>query len=287
MRIRRLHAQDKGLRAFIAASLVVHLLVIIGNRVSMGRVEAVQPVYNVHLVTSAPGGGARAPEPVAKGEPQAKAEQAKAPAAEAKAAPPAPKAEAKPVKTETRPVAAAVKPAPAAKTVPKAVEKKEAASKGSKAAAKANKKEADSAADLASALADVKKMIKGKGSADGSNVGKMVPVGEFGAGQGGREVGALAMQIYAGQVQTAIQQYWSIPRDLAQTKAVVQLGLKVAPDGQVLDVWIDEKSSVPMFDESALRAVKKASPLPPPPQTKDGVFIFYSRFTPQGATRSE
>lgn len=288
MRTRRLPSQDKGFAAFVAASLVLHLFVLVVGKTSSKSVASVQPVYNVRLVTSAPGGGARAPEPVAKGEPEAKA----APVAAKAEAPPVAKAIPKPVvTTETRPVLAKVKPvAPAKKTVaaekPAAVAKV-AAKADTKAAKKEEKKEAESGTDLASALADVKKMIKGKGSADGTPGGKVSPALEFGAGQGGREAGALALQIYAGQVQVAIQRYWSIPSDLERTKAVVQLGLKVAADGQVLDVWIDEKSSVAMFDESAMRAVKKASPLPPPPQTKNGVFIFYSRFTPQGVTRSE
>ena len=272
MRTRRLPSQDKGFAAFVAASLVVHLFVLVVGKTSSKSVATVQPVYNVRLVTSAPGGGARAPEPVAQGVPKAKA----APVAAKAEAPPVAKAVSKPVvTTETRPVLAKAKPVAPAK---KSVEKPAAAAK---VAAK------DSGSDLASALADVKKMIKGKGSAEGTPGGKASPDLEFGAGQGGREAGALALQIYAGQVQVAIQRHWSIPSDLERTKAVVQLGLKVAADGQVLDVWIDEKSSVAMFDESAMRAVKKASPLPAPPQTKNGVFIFYSRFTPQGVTRSE
>src|SRR5690606_31360170 len=106
---------------------------------------------------------------------------------------------------------------------------------------------------------------------------------EFGSGEGGAQAGALAMQIYIGQVQSAIHRHWVVPGELARLKIVVQLGLKVGADGRLIDVWVDEKSGNGIFDESAMRAVRAASPLPVPPQTKNGYFEFYTRFTPEGA----
>lgn len=294
--VRRRNAPDeRALYWFIAVSLAAHLAVFVGGRIFKPREQRVMPVYNVKLVTSVPGGGKRAEAPAAKGDPEAKAaeapqaaEPAKAearpaekPAAKKAEAAPAPKAA--PAKKETRPVPKDV----AKKSDKKADKKADAKSAGkSAAAAKTSARDAKAAEqDLGSALDAVKGLIKDKqrGSENGMEGGRRTEVGEFGAGQGGAQVGALALQIYMGQVQNAIQANWRIPGELARLNIVVQLGLRVGPEGKVLDVWVDEGSGVGIFDESAMRAVRAASPLPVPPQTKNGYFEFYTRFTPQGA----
>lgn len=296
---RRRNAPDeRALYWFIAVSLAAHLAVFVGGRIFKPREQRVMPVYNVTLVTSLPGGGKRAEAPSAKGDPagkaaaapkaaepaQAAAKPAEKPAAKKEAAP-APKPA--PVKQETRPV-----PKDVAKKADKKADKKSDAKADAKAsgkstaAAKASARDAKAAEqDLGSALDAVKGLIKDKqrGSQTGMEGGRRTEVGEFGAGQGGAQVGALALQIYMGQVQNAIQANWRIPGELARLNIAVQLGLRVGPEGKVLDVWVDEGSGVGIFDESAKRAVRAASPLPVPPQTKNGYFEFYTRFTPQGA----
>lgn len=283
VRRRRNAPDERALYLFIAVSLAAHLAVFVSGRVFKPSEQRVMPVYNVKLVTSVPGGGKRAEAPTAKGEPEGKA--AEAPKAEkpaAKQAEPAPAPKPAPLKKETRPV-----PKEVAKKAEKKADKKAAAKEPAQpAAVKTSARDAKAKEqDLGSALDAVKGLIKDKqrGSADGMEGGRRTEVGEFGAGQGGAQVGALALQIYMGQVQNAIQANWRIPGELARLNIVVQLGLRVGPEGKVLDVWVDEGSGVGMFDESALRAVRAASPLPVPPQTKNGYFEFYTRFTPQGA----
>lgn len=278
---RRPAPDERALYVFVAVSLAVHLAVFVGARVFKPREQRVMPVYNVKLVTSVPGGGPRAEAPSAKGSPQAKA--AEAPAAPKPAEKPAakkaePVAKPAPVKKETRPVP---------KAAAKKADKKAAKSVVNDApAAKAGARESKAKEqDLGSALEAVKGLIKDKqrGSESGMEGGRRTQVGEFGAGQGGAEIGALAIQIYMGQVQNAIQRNWRIPGELARLNIVVQLGLRINAEGKVLDVWVDEGSGVGIFDESAMRAVRAASPLPVPPQTKNGYFELYTRFTPQGA----
>lgn len=283
--VRRRPAPDeRALYMFVALSLAAHIAVFVATRVFKPSERRVMPVYNVKLVTSMPGGGKRAEAPSAKGAPEAKAAEAPAPKqAEKPAAKKAePAAKPAPVKKETRPV-----PKEALKKSDKKADSKAAKSAAKDApAAKATARDAKAKEqDLGSALEAVKGLIKDKqrGSADGMEGGRRTEVGEFGAGQGGAQIGALAIQIYMGQVQNAIQRNWRIPGELARLNIAVQLGLRVGPEGKVLDVWVDEGSGVGMFDESAMRAVRAASPLPVPPQTKNGYFEFYTRFTPQGA----
>lgn len=276
MTSRRASKTDGGLKAFVVASLVLHALVLTAGRFKGQREASITPVYNVRLVTSEPGGGVRAKAPAPLGTPEAKAAPVAAPEPVAKTPPPA-KAAPK-VAAATKPAPKAAKPTAVKSTATKPVAAMKSAAPVKEAAAETN---------LADALRDVKKMVKGRGAADGAGKSAEWTPTEFGSGEGGRQVGALAIQIYAGQVQTAIQSKWNVPGDMARLKIEVHLGLKVAADGTVQEVWIDKSSGVGMFDESALRAVKAASPLPPPPATSDGVFKFFSRFTPQGALRSE
>jgi protein TonB len=191
-----------------------------------------------------------------------------------------------PVKSTPAPKAALKKLAPV-----KPVPVKPAAGHGKtvpEAVKTAKGKPKDQNGDLGSALADVKKMLKGKGSPEGiPGAADGAATAHAGSGLGGKEAGALAIQIYAGQVQSAIEGHWLIPADLQKAKVEVQLGIRVGEDGTVKDVWVDRSSGLAIFDESALRAVRAAGQFPPPPQSKNGVFEFYSRFTPKGATRNE
>jgi colicin import membrane protein len=292
---RRSAAPDnRALMFFIAGSMFVHALVFMSGGLMKRNVKVIVPVYNVTLVSSTParpaaGGPAAqppppapkaAPEPKAaapvpvkpepvKPEPVKKAEPKPAPKPEpAKPTKPAPAEKAKPVE---KPKPAVEKP----KEAPKVKESTPAA-KSAQPAAKA-----EPARPFSDVLADVQKMVH-------SQPGPGGPSGNAGpgaaGGDAGGQLGALAVQIYAGQVQTAIQRRWAIPGNLAGSSATVQIGLKVGADGTVRDAWIDKSSGVSVLDESALRAVRAASPFSAPPETRNGIFEIYLRFTPSAAS---
>ena len=278
MNARRLPRQDRGFVAFVAVSVALHLAVVVLGREWKSSERHVAPVYNVQLVTSVPGGGKLAEAPVAKGASNGKALDTPAAAKNEPAHEPAAK---KAVEAPPKAVATRVVPKTVAKkTAEKAVEKSAKKTKEAPAKAKPAKQES-----LSDALAAVKGMIKEKqrGSAEGVEGARRQEVAEFGAGGEGRQVGALAMQIYGGQIQAAIQRHWNIPGELARRNLTVQLGIRVDPSGKLLDVWIDKSSGISVFDESALRAVRATGDLPAPPQTKNGSFEIYTRFTPEGA----
>ncbi len=286
---------DSGLYRFLIASAVVHVAVFGFALGWESKPKYIQPVYNVTLVSSVPGGGPRAESPAAKGRPDAVAAPVAAEKKVAQPAPPKPVAE-KPVPKPPAPKPAppkpvAAKPAPAkpapvkspAKPAPAAA-KSQSKGESAKPAAAQSKPAESSEGSLTSALAGVKGLI-GKGSATGHE-GATGTDTRSGSGQGGKQAGALAEQIYAGQIQVAIQRHWQMPGELANRKIKVVLGLRIGSDGIVRDVWVDESSGVRMFDETALRAVRAASPLPAPPTTTNGYYEVYPRFTPADAPRS-
>ena len=57
--------------------------------------------------------------------------------------------------------------------------------------------------------------------------------------------------------------------------------IRIARDGQIVDIQFEKKSGNPYLDESALRAIKKANPLPAlPPGFEGDKFDVGVRVTP-------
>ena len=60
-----------------------------------------------------------------------------------------------------------------------------------------------------------------------------------------------------------MKQSWIVAEPKSGLTAVVRFG--ILANGEVVEVELAERSGDTVFDESAIRAVRKASPLPPPP----------------------
>jgi TonB family protein len=59
------------------------------------------------------------------------------------------------------------------------------------------------------------------------------------------------------------------------------IAIRIAKDGQIEEMQFEKRSGNPYLDESALRAIKKANPLPPlPPGIEGDKFDVGVRFTP-------
>ncbi|MBZ0253028.1 MAG: TonB C-terminal domain-containing protein, partial [Candidatus Methylomirabilis sp.] len=71
---------------------------------------------------------------------------------------------------------------------------------------------------------------------------------------------------YAGLISDQIRRHWILHEELARQaqdeRLAVVVGIVVRRDGAVLRSWIDESSGASLFDDAALRAVSRASPLP-------------------------
>lgn len=75
------------------------------------------------------------------------------------------------------------------------------------------------------------------------------------------------MDIYNVEIWRHIQKQWAFSGKLAHdwTDLEAIVIVKIMPDGNIRDIWFEERSGNTYFDDSVLRAVKKASPLPPLP----------------------
>ncbi len=64
----------------------------------------------------------------------------------------------------------------------------------------------------------------------------------------------------------------------------VLVSVRIARDGVLIDSWIEKGSGNRLFDDSALKAVKKAAPFPPLPEAFDGDYLEIGfRFREEGA----
>jgi protein TonB len=75
------------------------------------------------------------------------------------------------------------------------------------------------------------------------------------------------LQLYAIEIDRLIKKNWSIPKafskDMGDLEAVVVIRIK--SNGELADAKLEKPSGFHPFDESTLRAIKKAAPFPSPP----------------------
>ncbi|MBN2373327.1 TonB C-terminal domain-containing protein [bacterium] len=74
-------------------------------------------------------------------------------------------------------------------------------------------------------------------------------------------------QFYAAKIDEKIKANWSIPKALLTEMGVLEaiVILRIKPDGELDDIRLIKPSGFNKFDESAIRAIKKAAPFPHPP----------------------
>lgn len=96
--------------------------------------------------------------------------------------------------------------------------------------------------------------IKGKGP--------VTKGGEAGEGGGGI-VRGLEFIMYTQQLQQLVQESWIVTEK--NPRLVATVSFKIEPDGAVQEMELSSSSGDVAFDQSVLRAVRKAAPFPPPP----------------------
>ena len=269
---------------WVVVSFIVHLALIAVFFLAPflpSRERPAPPVYVVDLVGGVKIGGLKlgteistpaSPKPKIDPskppvpEPKKQAEEVKAPEVKAEK-PEKPKpVEKKP--TEEKVLALKEK----AKTEPPVVKKE--ASKEPKEEAKSETASADSVRErlLQSALDRAKsrgetsaKPAKGETLSSGTGEGE----GASALGQGGRGgpgiVKGMDFIIYQNRMLSTIKENWAWVGQRSNLKVVVHFGIK--DSGEIVGLKIVQPSGDPSYDESVLRAVKKSSPLSPPPET--------------------
>ncbi len=81
---------------------------------------------------------------------------------------------------------------------------------------------------------------------------------------GGGTLRGLSFILYTQEVKQRVKQSWIVAEHKSGLTAVVRFG--ILANGEIVGVELAERSGDIVFDESAIRAVRKASPLPPPPE---------------------
>jgi len=95
----------------------------------------------------------------------------------------------------------------------------------------------------------------------------------------------MKLKKYYYSVWQRIQEEWILPPSLLEEieDPETVIVIKVQRDGSILESWFEEKSGSSIYDESAMRAIKKANPLPPLPEgLEEDIMELGIRFNPGG-----
>ena len=114
---------------------------------------------------------------------------------------------------------------------------------------------------LAEAVDRVRQNMRTAGRSSRQPVGSRTVGGSGSGGGPGRRPPAFVG--YTVLVQQRVKDSWIVTHQQAGLTAVVQFGIK--PNGEIADIELTRSSGNAAFDQSALRAVHHANPLPPPP----------------------
>lgn len=78
---------------------------------------------------------------------------------------------------------------------------------------------------------------------------------------------SMNMRVYYSTVWSMIKGKWALPRGIVPDDNIeAVLSAKILRNGAVADLSFEKRSGNRYFDESAMRAIKKASPFPPLPE---------------------
>jgi len=227
-----------SLRGSVIVSACLHagiFVALMGISSFSGARTVYRPSYQVRLVS--PG------ELPTAGKPQG-AEKKAVPA------PPAPKPE--------------VSTAPPAEKKPEVVVKPREESKKPEPKPREDVKKQVEAKQEEEMLGDVLARIKKKVGKTGQTVARTG--GASGGGWGERQK-EIQYQSYHDQIYQVVRSNWINPPnfDLNRKDIITVVSITILPDGRISNTYIEQSSGDPLFDQSALRAILKSDPLPPPP----------------------
>lgn len=129
----------------------------------------------------------------------------------------------------------------------------------------------------------------GAGTGSGSGTGSG-PVGSpsggspWGSASGGSSALESRLNDYYSMIWAKIKKEWTLPGDLPKGKKDLEtvIVIIVEKDGKVQKSWFEKRSGNTPYDQSAMRAIKKADPLPPiPKEFSDESFEIGIRFHPE------
>jgi TolA protein len=110
-----------------------------------------------------------------------------------------------------------------------------------------------------------------------------IETGEEGTGGASSAVMSIKFKIYYNLLWQRIRSVWVLSEEALGGKKNLEtiIAIRIAKDGQIEEIQFEKKSGNPYLDESALRAIQKANPLPPLPSgIGTDKFDVGVRFTP-------
>jgi TolA protein len=129
--------------------------------------------------------------------------------------------------------------------------------------------------------------IVGSGSGSGAGAGSGSGTGSgtgTGVGSGGGTVLEAKLSEYYNAIWTRIKEEWTLPETLPQRKTELEAVIVVVieRDGKIQKLWFEKKSGNTLYDQMAMRAIRKAEPLPPiPEEFSDRTLEVGIRFYPE------
>jgi len=115
----------------------------------------------------------------------------------------------------------------------------------------------------------------GSGSGTGAGSGRGVGTGTgsgTGSGSGGSPWGSAGLESklndYYSLIWAKIKEGWTLPENLPKEKSDLEAIIIVVIEkgGKIQKSWFEKKSGNALYDQMAMRAIKKAEPFPPIPQ---------------------
>jgi TonB family protein len=88
---------------------------------------------------------------------------------------------------------------------------------------------------------------------------------------------------YYSAIWTKIKRAWTIPENLLKERVDLEtiIIVIIESDGKIRRTWFEKKSGNDLYDQMAMRAIKKAEPLPPiPKELGEGTLEIGIRFLP-------
>jgi colicin import membrane protein len=125
----------------------------------------------------------------------------------------------------------------------------------------------------------------GLGTGPGTDGTGGSPTGSpWGSPFGGSSALQSKLDEYYSRIWEKIKKEWTLPRDLLKGKTELEtiIVIIIERDGKIQKSWFEKRSGNALYDQNAMRAIKKADPLPPiPKEFSDNTFEIGIRFYPE------
>ncbi len=139
---------------------------------------------------------------------------------------------------------------------------------------------------LEEALSRLKQQVEKEGRSRNTDIGQTGSV--IGSPRGrGLSSGQFRsqVQVYQAEIAYQVQKNWVFSELMSggRTDLEAVIGFTIRPNGDISDIWFDQRSGNTYLDESAYRAIVKSNPLPPlPAGLFAGDYTLGIRFGPKG-----